>query len=533
MWKRCIAVFMVFVCLFCLSSPAFAVDGISFSEAIFEGLFWSTSRSVGIQGELIDVLQAQESRLNQVGLDNIFDNFLSWFTLEEAQYFWSSIQSDLRSLGTVQFSSRREVPQYGITITDSNNNDVRLWTKAVQDFWKETYNVETESEWITIDQLYGGYLSSAEGFVGKNFYQYYYNSSSSKGYNWITLGSYGDETDGWFSIGMDIYQRISGAIRPILHFDAENNTVTAVNTYKYSDRVYKEFQGGKFYYFYPVTISDTANVHLHFSYNGLSAVGGMTNVWDIIALMTETDFNNWADAVAAGTETNTASFFYNAPLYYHRSYGETDPYEGIVNAGNYMVVCMLSLGKTGQGSSWTTDQAYPVLNDIVVTVNNKGIYDKARTFGIPRRASWSVDITDSGTGTVTTVPDAVSTIYDDLLSVPIAGTVEPVLYFPSAIEYVPDLVDVLSSDYAVTGEVVHTVTPGTEWPEGVTIELTPPGEINIFSIWHYVRDSYNYVVDYLNDVIYILRVFPTPVTNIAWATVVVGIIFGLYRRFME
>lgn len=534
MLKRCIAFAMVIVCLSCLTIPAFAVDPITFSEQLFEGLFWSTSRAVGIQGELLDALVAQDDKMNNIGIDDVFDNFLSWFTLEEAQIFWNSIKSDIRALGTVKYTSRREVPQYGINITSSNNNDVRLWTKKVQDFWKTEYNVQTESEWTSIDEVYGGYLSYAEGFTGISFLANY----DGGGYVYNNYTPYDDTNDGFSNLGLDIYQRSNSALREILHFDPTDDSITVKN-YPLPENTYHWGTGGHthyayFYYSYPVSLSASASLSIDVSQpTGNPDPSDYVKFrWYQLFLISASDYENAVDYIENHTGSIT-DYLQSKSIIYSLFYApDVSAQTAIINSGDYYIMAVLQMAGSSRQYIFQNQKYYPQ-NNFSFTIDQSSHWDIARLYGIPRTATWSVDITDSGTGTSTTVPDAVSTIYSDILTVPSTEEDEQILYFPSAIEYVPDLVDVMNTDYAVTGEVVHTVPPSSEWPEGVTIELQPPTEINIFSIWHYVRDSYNYVVDYLNDLIYVVRVIPTPITNITWATVVVGIIFGLYRRFME
>ena len=226
MLRKIFSICLVLLCLFCLVTPAFAVGEIELTESLINGLFWSLSRQVGITGENMGIL-TRDSTLDSVGLDDIVNGWVSWFTLSEIEELWDDIKADVTDLGTVRYSSGRTAPSMKVEITNENVNSVKRLAYSVQEYWKYRNNISTNSnlDWITIDEIFGGYLSHMEGFSGKLLLRSPGQDNSSND----LIVSY-NETSGFFTMGMDLYEILGqDTYRQILKFDSDNDTVEILN----------------------------------------------------------------------------------------------------------------------------------------------------------------------------------------------------------------------------------------------------------------------------------------------------------------
>lgn len=530
MYKKILCVLLILLYIFCIVSPTFAhADNILLSEEMMEGLFWSMSRTVGIKGEVINQLTAADSTSDSSGLSDIVSGWESWFGLSEIEDIWDSIKSDVRLLGTVKFRNNREVPQYKITINNDNVNDVKRLARSVQDYYKYKYNISTEQEWLTIDDLFGGYLSYMEGYVGTRMIR---TVSSNPTYDDL-FGSY-EDTSGYFTIGMDVYEIIGeGQYKQLTHFDPDASTITFLNnpssgtlftSTSTKTRTYY------FYYYYPITLSSSASISLNI-HDGAAISSSRDVYWNTCAVMKLSDFLDWQNQNYASGNGSYTNFYYNSIVYSRNLSNGVENSTGILPAGDYVVVSLL-LAYATSNARFTLNDPLTIHDTFDLTVDNNSYYAQSKITGIPRVSSWSIDITDSGTGTTVTVPDAVSTYFPSVFDV--TSEEEQVLYFPSATEYVPEVTDVLSTDYAITGEISTSANPGSQWPEGVTINTQPPGSLGLGSIWHYVQETYDYVSTWIGQIITIWAyAVPPIIRSAAYSFVVIGIIFGIYRRLIE
>lgn len=522
MWKKVICVAIVLVYIFALAAPAFADDGLLLTESMLQGLFWSISRQIGISGQNVNQL-ISDTTTGSVGLDDIVNGWKSWIGLTEIQNIWDDIKGDITDLGTVKYTTGRTVPSLKLRLTNNNVNSVKILSYSVQEYWKDRYNINSNSnvDWITIDEVFGGYLTYAENFTGTRI-----RLSASKDY---AFGSYSD-TSGFFSIGLDVYEILSeGVYRQLTHFDESNNTVTILS--EPSMGTYFGSIGGNVYnyYYYPFTLSASGSISLKLDPTPITNSSYADIYWNTVAVMTLSDYMDWQSENLGAANADLFNFYYNSDIYVRQINGERQS-SAILSAGDYVIVAALQYhGGSSSSRKLLLNTPYTVNGAFDLTIDTNSIYSANRIFGVGRTATWSVDITDSGTGTTTTMTDAISTYFPQVYDL---DQEEPVIYFPSEITYVPELTDVLTTDYAITGEI--TAAPSTTWPEGVTIDLVPPASFNFGSIWHYVQETYDYVSLVIGQII-TLWAFAVPpiIRSAAYSFVVIGIIFGIYRRLIE
>lgn len=517
MWKKVISVAIVLVYIVAFAAPAFALDGLDLTDELLNSLFWSMSRQVGLSGENLNS-PSNDTTLSSVGLDDIVDNYTSWFGLSEIEAIWDDIKNDITDLGTVKYSSGREVPNMKLRVTSENVNSIKKFGYSVQEFWKQHagLNNASNAEWVTINQLFGGYLTYGSLFSSIQVI----NTNS----NWRT-GSYGTfEQYGFFTIGMDLYQHATtdGTYYHLIHFDDTDNTVELVNNASWSGTS-KTLLNNNVYLLYvqQFNLSGSANVVIGMPSNGKTNSSG-TARWFRGAVFNDSQFeaflNKTGNLVNNGL-TSGGQIYVDA--------GQTNK-SAILPGGIYYYVTALQLNIP------TNNRKLRITNDIALNVDNNPYYVRNRIYGVGRTATWSVDITDSGTGLPITLPDALytyfPTIYDDDRDL-------PYVYFPSSIGYVPDLTDVLSTDYPLTGEIADSPSvpgDGTTPDQSVTVDLVPPSSFNFGSIWHYVQDTYDYVSAWIGQVLSIWTyTVPSIVRSAAYSFVVVGIVFGIYRRLIE
>lgn len=306
----------------------------------------------------------------------------------------------------------------------------------------------------------------------------------------------------------------------MIHFDDTDNSVQLVNNASYTGTS-KTLLNNNVYLLYvqQFNLSGSANVVIGMPSNNSTNASG-TARWFRGAVFDESQFeaflNKTGNLVNNGL-TSGGQIYVDA--------GQTNK-SAILPGGTYYYVTALQVNFP------TNNRKLKITNDIALNVDNNPYYVRNRIYGVGRAATWSVDVTDSGTGLPITLPDALytyfPTIYDDDRDM-------PYIYFPSTIGYVPDLTDVLSTDYPLTGEIADSPSiPGDVPNQSVTIDLQPPASFNFGSIWHYVQETYDYVSLVIGQIITLwASAVPPIIRSAAYSFVVIGIIFGIYRRLIE
>lgn len=540
MWKRCIAVCMVLVCLFCITSPAFAVYYPPFpfvptdplTTETLVGLFYSLSGALGLRGTILDEEAVSSSTPIRLGLQGVVEEWITWTGLSGIQYCWDNIMNDVYELGQVQMSDKKYQNVFAIPITENNSKWVRNLAMTVEEFLKYKYNDDAAQNWefTDINESYGGYLSYAEQFIGDyvNF-----NITSSTGGTSVSSFTVnrlvGTASPRYYmrSVGMDLWGvDSSGNTAQILEFNPGDNSIILLNNPVYN---WTTASGIVYYLTFPVTVRGTVEVALSRPSSGITQ--GDTDplvYWGNICLFDETGYQAFLDRTSGNMSMTSNQFTIGNIL----SATSTTNSSGTVTEGFYYAVAQLYM-TGGRNRPFSKNTPYYPTNEIGITFDQISYFNAYRLGGVARPYGWNVEIDDSGTGTPVIIPNGISSPYDG------AFDVGSTLYFPAYLDNGLQLDDVLNTDLVVTGEGVlpsDPSDPGDNNNSGppVSIDIIPPGSLGLESIWHYVSDTYTYCVDYLSVMIdNVFTIVPVPVFNLAFATVVLGILFGLYKRFIK
>lgn len=557
MFRKIFAVLLVVLILFCLTSPAFAVGPeFALTEAMKQGLFWSLTHAVGIDGQPASEFSESyiNSKLSDVGLYNLCKEF---YQLSDVNQFftdyWDNIKGDFRALGTVKFPTGKTVPSYSLNVTTENSPYVRKLARLVFDFWKTKSNIINDSDFVNINEEFGGYISSAEGFVGARLIVNQYESGNQLAQDHVAT-SYG-ASEGYFYLGMDLYRHVNGGIQKVLSWDSTDNSVTLYTTTFDNINVNQRYRDLKLYLYYPISLSATTELHLDININCYPKFNNSHAEIYIYeaALITAESFEDWQSATyikdSQGTWNQHPNNFYYAAvsdLYVIRGYPSYGVRSAIIPAGDYYLMFMVDI-ESLSNRLIQKDTKMRLTDELVFEIPQGSVWSKERITGALPVTQWSYEIPDSGTGmgpVTGTISSQFPTILnDDTEDVP------GVLYFPSfpisdistgePDITIPELNAIIgpTATYPATGTLTESpsVDPsgGSSEPP-VNVDLTLPQSLGIGDIWHYVEDTITYCTHYMTAMFgTVMTVFPTPLTNLVWATVVLSIVFGLYRRFIE
>lgn len=92
-----------------------------------------------------------------------------------------------------------------------------------------------------------------------------------------------------------------------------------------------------------------------------------------------------------------------------------------------------------------------------------------------------------------------------------------------------DFADTFSQAETLVG---YPTSDGGDTPEDLETSLVPPDTLGIDSIWHYVAETFDYVESFFSWLGVIYRYVPRPILYLAWADVVLVIVFGVYKRLI-
>lgn len=549
MFRKIIAVLLVVLILFCLSTPAFAVgEEIILTEAMKQGLFWSMSRAIGIQGQGINLDFGDTTTMLDIKLHDPYNQFIQLNQL----YFdtlWNHIKNCVTEIGTITTETGKVLPNYKIEVNSSNSDYIRSAGAKIRDFWKNKVNLQSNDSITMFEDYYGGYLRYAEGFIGKAIY-YTYNNR-----NWSHLyfdSSESTSLNTFFTLGMYIYQLYHGTSYERVLFDSSSNSIqfkdenlwtsgdpdipfwNPANHFGNIDN-----NGGVTFvldFAYPVHLSASASIHFD-----ISQVVQETNSpdpqvrWDKLYLIPKAAYDSNPDINYANNSVLTSD--YTSP--------DISNITGNVQPGDYYVLARLRI--THSSAMYITfNKNIPIINDFIFEIDSSSAWNKEKLSGVRPVTQWSYNVTDSGTGSGSnilvgsgTIASPFPKVFEDEDDVP------GVLYFPGLSitdgnTGAPDLTvnefnEIMASDYVATGtlSVDPNNSSGNSEPP-VNVDLTLPSSLGLSSIWHYVEDTITYCSHYISVMFgTIIPALPTPLLNLAWASVVLGIIFGLYRRFIE
>ena len=465
---------------------------------------------------------------------------LAEFILEQSVIDnWNRIKDYFVEDGTITYSDGRTVPRWKLEITSENVNDIKLFAKDIQDKQMALYNYNMAQDytWTDIAHVYGGYLSYASEFVGCLTFTRCPNSQTKYqpcGVDHPINTSGNNPTSYYYSpIGMDLYMRTIGTnnISPIIEFNATTDTFVFLNKPAYAYVVNNNYCGSTavgfdYYIAFPVKVN-SGSVSISLSERNTSINGNAPYIyWERINILSANGYSSWLNDMDSNyTDNDINEYSLGSVLY------STPGTLGINVSGSivYFVAKLHIAAHTG-GGSLLKNTNYKVENEFDVIIDDNTQFGVWNVNGVPRGYGWSVDVTDSGTGTVTTIPNAVSTVEDDVFDI---GSV---LYFPGAVTNVPEMIEILNGDMAITGEsaIADPNNPSNPQNEHVSVDIVPPASLGLASIWHYVSDTATYCSSFLSVLIgSVFTIIPTPIFNIAFAAVVLGILFGLYKRFIE
>lgn len=494
-----------------------------FNKEMIQSIYYTIYNILGFHSTVNDTTISGQLDPFDIGWGTTINDWTNLILDTTVQQLYNNIKEYFVQDGTITYSNGRSVPRWKLEITAENANDVKLFAKSVQDFAESYYNeyLQNNFVWTDINHIYGGYLSYANEFVGNTLY---YSQSTTKNQydtfhvnNNIYLRSY----------GLDLYFNVSNTYAPFLLFDSTNDTVVVVQNPPSSPNILNRQNTTVYYYAaFPFRLKGNAAVQLTMN-KAVTASDGPWRYWSHITLMTAEQYSDWLTYLDEHQYVTGVPTPALATAYYSTSADDVASYN--CEAGDYYIIARLYIGSHGTTRGIQSNISYNLENSFDIQIGNYTIFNVQQLNGLNRTYGWSVDITDSGTGTTTTIPDALYTLEDGVFDV---GSV---LYFPGYAETVNDVDEIINSDVALTGVIADpsTIDPSNnETP--VNIDLVPPTTLGLASIWHYVSDTAIYCASFLSVLVgNIFSIIPTPIFNIAFAAVVLGILFGLYKRFIE
>lgn len=126
-------------------------------------------------------------------------------------------------------------------------------------------------------------------------------------------------------------------------------------------------------------------------------------------------------------------------------------------------------------------------------------------------------------------PSVDVSVVGDLSNVVLGSTEEQLLTFPTVVDNPGTLVNSVTQAGVLTGELPSESTV----PDGGELAITPPSTFGLGTIWYYVTETYNYCVSFFESVGLVFTFIPQPIMYLGWATVVLVIVFGIYRRIIS
>ena len=535
-----IIILVIFLCSFFVTPvyadvlPGYFDPTLPLNGEMLQSIYYSFLNLLGLRGTITNNTIAYNRNSYYFTNDQ-----LSEFVLEQSVIDnWNRIKNYFVQDGNITYSDGRTVPRWKLEITSDNVNDIKLFAKDIQDKQMALYNYNMAQDytWTDISHVYGGYLSYASQFIGCLTFTRCPNNYTSYQPCGIDhpIQTSGGSKYYYSPIGMDLYMRIIGSdsISPIIQFSSDNDTFVFLNKPAYAYIVGVNYFGSTavgfdYYIAFPVSI-DSSSISISLSSRNTNINGSSAPYiyWERINLLSANGYSSWINEMSSSYTDNDINQYTLGSVTY------TSPGTLQINVSGSTVYFVAKLHiAASSGRALLKNTNYQIQNQFDILINDNTQFGVWNVNGVPRGYGWSVDITDSGTGTVTTIPNAISTVEDSVFDV---GSV---LYFPGAVTNVPEMVEILNGDMVLTGEAAGTIdpdNPSNPNNESVSIDIVPPASLGLASIWHYVSDTATYCASFISVLVgNIFTIIPTPIFNIAFAAVVLGILFGLYKRFIE